>query len=122
MARYNQAFTEMEEIVTPVEKGHVKAVYHIYVIQLRLAKLRVGRREIFEALRAENIGVNVHYIPVHLHPFYQREFGYKAGDYPNAERYYARVITLPLFPAMTEADVEDVIEAVRKVIGYYGKE
>ena len=65
----------MKEIITPFEEYSVKAVYHIYVIQLLAEKLRVGRQEIFEALRAENIGVNVHYIPVHLHPFYQSRFG-----------------------------------------------
>ena len=91
------------------------------MIQLRLEKLKVGRREIFEALRAENIGVNVHYIPVHLQPFYQREFGYKQGDYPMAESYYKRAITLPVFPKMSEQDIEDVIEAVGKVVAYYSK-
>jgi len=81
--------------------------------------LKVGRKEIFEALRAEKIGVNVHYMPLHLHPFYQREFGYKKGDYPKAERYYERAITLPVFPKMSDEDVVDVIEAVSKVIHYY---
>jgi len=114
--RYNEAFAEMTEIVTPLEKENVRAVYHIYVIQLHLEKLKAGRKEIFEALRAENIGVNVHYIPVHLHRFYQREFGYKRGDYPEAEAYYERAITLPIFPKMGEQDIQDVIAAVRKVI------
>ena len=115
-ARYNEAFAEMEEIITPVEQENVEAVYHIYVIQLRTEKLKVGRREIFEALRAENIGVNVHYLPVHLHPYYQREFGYKKGDYPKAEGYYERTITLPIFPKMSNEDVEYVIGTVKKVI------
>ena len=117
--RYNEAFTGEEEIITPVEKDYVKAVYHIYVIMLRLEKLKVSRREIFEALRAENIGVNVLYIPVHLQPFYKGEFGYKKGDYPKAERYYERAIILPIFPKMSEEDVEDVVEALRKVLKNY---
>ena len=120
-ARYDEAFAEMEEIITPVKQEHVKAVYHIYVIQLRLEKLKADRKEIYEALRAENIGVNVHYIPVHLHPYYQRKFGYKQGDYPKAERYYERTITLPIFPKMSDADVEDVIKAVKKVIAYFSR-
>ncbi len=120
-ARYNEAFAQMEEIVTPVEEADVRAAYHIYVIQLRTEKLKAGRKEIFEALRAENVGVNVHYIPMHLHPFYQMEFGYKKGDYPKAERYYERAITLPVFPKMSQEDVEDVIEAVKKIIAYYSK-
>ena len=120
-ASYNEAFAEMEEIITPPESADVRAAYHIYVIQLRTELLKVGRKEIFEALRAENIGVNVHYVPVHLHPFYQREFGYRKGDYPKAERYYDRAITLPIFPKMSEEDIKDVITAVDKTIRYYAK-
>ena len=119
--RYNEAFAEIEEIVTPTEENYVKAVYHIYVIQLLLEKLKVGRKEIFEALRAENIGVNVHYMPLNLHPFYQREFSYKEGDYPRAESYYERAITLPIFPRMTDKDIKDVIKAVEKVITCFSK-
>jgi UDP-4-amino-4,6-dideoxy-N-acetyl-beta-L-altrosamine transaminase len=118
-ARYNEAFAEMAEIITPTENSDVKAAYHIYVIQLRTEMLKVGRKEIFEALRAENIGVNVHYMPLHLHPYYQREFGYRKGDYPRAESYYERAITLPIFPKMTNEDVKNVIEAVKKVITFF---
>jgi len=118
-ARYNEAFAGMEEIITQPDSADVKAAYHIYVIQIRTELLKVGRKEIFEALRAENIGVNVHYVPVHLHPFYQRVFGYKKGDYPTAEKYYDRAITLPIFPMMEEEDIENVIRAVQKVIRYY---
>jgi UDP-4-amino-4,6-dideoxy-N-acetyl-beta-L-altrosamine transaminase len=120
-ARYNEAFAEMKEIVTPTEEEYVKAAYHIYVIQLRTENLKVGRQEVFAALRTENIGGNVHYVPVHFHPFYQREPGYRQGDYPVAESYYERAITLPLFPGMSDEDVEDVVKAVEKVIGYYRK-
>ena len=120
-AKYNEAFADMEEVITPIEDKNVKAVYHIYVIQLRTEKLKVGRKEILEALRAENIGGTVHYLPLHLHPFYQREFSYRKGDYPVAERYYERAITLPIFPKMSDEDVKDVIEAVYKVIRHYRK-
>jgi len=120
-ARYNEALAEMTELVTPVEAEDVKAAYHIYVIQLQTEWLKVGRREMFDALRAENIGVSVHYMPLHLHPFYQKRFGYKKGDYPVAEKYYDRAITLPLFPRMSDDDVEDVIKAMRKVISFYRK-
>ena len=119
--RYNEAFTEIEGIITPTEKEYVKAVYHIYVVQLQLEKLKAGRKDIFAALRAENIGVNVHYMPLHLHPFYRREFGYKEGDYPVAENYYQRAITLPVFPGMSDDDIKDVIKAVKKVIRNYTK-
>ncbi|MBI3251912.1 MAG: DegT/DnrJ/EryC1/StrS family aminotransferase [Candidatus Omnitrophica bacterium] len=88
-------------------------------MRLNLEKLRVGRAKIFDALVAENIGVNVHHIPIHLHPYYRRTFGYREGDYPVAELFYQRALTLPLFPRMRQTDVEDVVEAVRKVIAYY---
>lgn len=119
--KYNEVFADMKEIITPIEDKLAKAVYHLYVIQLRTETLKAGRKEVFEALRAENIGVNVHYLPVHLHLFYQREFGYRQGDYPAAENYYERAITLPLFPGMRNDDIEDVIKAVYKVICYYIK-
>lgn len=91
---------------------------HLYIIQLDLEKLRVGRREIFDALKAENIYCNVHYIPVYYFPYYQK-LGYEKGLCPNAERLYERIITIPLYPAMTDEDVESVINAVKKVIGFY---
>ena len=80
-----------------------------------------GRREIFDALKAENIGVNVHYIPVHLHPYYRQQFGYEGGEYPIAESAYEEMITLPLFPTMTDQDVADVVAAVGKVLTHFAK-
>ncbi|WP_232361646.1 DegT/DnrJ/EryC1/StrS family aminotransferase, partial [Bacillus thuringiensis] len=80
--------------------------------------LKCNRKEVYEALQRENIGVNVHYIPVHLQPFYQK-LGYGKGICPQAENVYEEIITLPLFPKMTEADVWDVIQAVRKVLSFY---
>jgi UDP-4-amino-4,6-dideoxy-N-acetyl-beta-L-altrosamine transaminase len=118
---YNEAFKDFKEIIIPFEKSDVKSVYHLYMIQLNLEKLNVGRRQIFDALRAENIGVHVHYIPVHLMPYYQEHFGYKKGDFPIVEKFYNSALTLPLFPKMSDNDVNDVIDAVKKVIGNYRK-
>ncbi len=118
---YNEAFSKIRGIVTPFESENVKSSYHLYIIRLCLEKLTAGRKEIFEALQSDNIGVNVHYIPVHLHPYYQRVFGYKQGDYPKAERYYEKAITLPIFPKMSGQDVDRVIKAVTEVVGYYTK-
>jgi UDP-4-amino-4,6-dideoxy-N-acetyl-beta-L-altrosamine transaminase len=117
--QYNAAFADTPEVITPVEDGEVVAAYHLYVICLDLGLLKTGRRELFEALRAENIGVNVHYVPAHLHPFYQLRFGYRKGSLPRAEEYYERAITLPLFPKMADEDVDHVIRAVKKVISHY---
>ncbi len=97
-------------------RPHVSHGYHLYVVRFRSDRLAAGRDRIFAALRAEGIGVNVHYVPVHLHPFYRENFGTKAGLCPVAEAAYEEIITLPLFPAMSDRDVGDVIEAVGKVL------
>ena len=91
------------------------------MIRLDLTKLTANREQIFRALRAENIGVNVHYIPVHYHPYYRERFGSHDGEFPVAEDAYERLISLPMFHAMTDADIEDVIAAVQKVGGHYLK-
>ena len=118
--KYNEAFKELKEIVTPFENEYSKSGHHIYVLLLNLDKLKCGRKEIFEALQAENIGVNVHYLPVYLHPYYKK-LGYKKGECPVAEDIYNRMITIPLFPSMSDKDIKDVIEAVKKVLNYYRK-
>ena len=120
--RYNSEFKDIPEIKIPqINPIDSKPAWHIYMIQLNLERLKVGRKEIFETLRAENIGVNVHYIPVHLQPYYQKRFGYRRGDFPKAENYYSRAITLPVFPKMSDKDIDDVVSAVKKVINYYKK-
>jgi len=120
--KYNYEFKSVPEIKIPqITPAGSNPAWHIYIIQLNLDRLKVDRREIFEALRAENIGVNVHYIPVHLQPYYQKRFGYHPGDFPKAENYYSRAITLPVFPKMSDKDIGDVVAAVKKVINYYKK-
>ena len=119
--QYNKAFRSMREIVAPVEKAYAKSAYHIYVIRLRLELLRAGRREVFDALRKKGLGVQVHYVPAHFHPFYKKTFGYKQGDFPEAEAYYNEAITLPLFPAMTSAQVKSVVRTVQEVISQFRK-
>lgn len=116
--KYNEYLKDIDGIVLPYQEEYIKSSWHLYVIQLELEKFKVGRREIFEALKAENIGVNVHYIPVYYHPYYQK-LGYKKGLCPNAEKLYERIITIPLYPKMTDKDVKDVVEALDKVLKYY---
>jgi perosamine synthetase len=120
-ARYTAAFREMSGVIPPTVRTEANPAWHLYPIRLDLQKLTAGRAQIFSALRAENIGVNVHYIPVHLHPYYREQFGYKGGEFPVAEDAYSRLISLPMFHAMTDHDVEDVIQAVGKVVGHYLK-
>jgi perosamine synthetase len=118
--RYNEAFKNMDEIIVPYQLDDVKSGWHLYVIQLNTSTLKAGRKEIFEALHKENIGVQVHYIPVYYHPYYQN-LGYKKGICPIAEEVYQNIITLPLFPKMTDEDIDSVIYGVKKVIKYYSK-
>lgn len=115
---YNEAFKNLEEIVIPYEPEYSNSGWHLYVIKVIEEKLRVSRKEIFEALLAENIGVNVHYLPVYFHPYY-KTLGYNKGLCPNAEELYSRMISLPIHPSMSGDDVLDVVNAVKKVVEYY---
>jgi perosamine synthetase len=117
-AQYVEAFRDLPAIVIPAVREDVNPAWHLYPIRLKLEKLAAGRGEIFQALRAENIGVNVHYIPVHQHPYY-RERSKSKESYPVAEDAYERLISLPMFHSMTVQDVEDVIHALRKVVTHY---
>lgn len=117
---YNESFKEMPEITVPYQTSEGESSWHLYVIKLNLKLLNRSRKDIFEALQKQNIGVNVHYIPVHLLPYYQG-LGYKKGSLPNSEQLYEEIITLPLFPAMTVEDVNDVIEAIKSTIKEYRK-
>jgi perosamine synthetase len=119
--RYDTAFAEIPAILPLKRHEDIQHAYHLYVIRLDLDRLRVDRTAIFKALRAEGIGVNVHYIPVHVHPFYRQHFGTGLGDCPVAEAAYERIISLPIFPAMCDQDVDDVLIACRKVITAYCK-
>jgi perosamine synthetase len=117
--RYRDALGELPEVSPLAVRPSVEHGYHIFVVQLELERLRAGRAEVFAALRAEGIGVNVHFIPVHLHPLYRRRFGTEPGLCPVAEAAYERILTLPLSAGMTDDDAEDVISALQKVVGHY---
>ncbi len=114
-ARYSVAFSSLAEVTPPAVRADANPAWHLYPIRLNLEKLTVDRRKIFRALRAENIGVNVHYIPVHRHPYYRDRFGYRGGEYPIAGNAYERLISLPMFHGMSDQDIEDVIAAVKKI-------
>lgn len=118
-ARYCSALGRFPGVIVPVVRDDINPAWHLYPIRLDFPRLTVGHAKIFRALRAENIGVNVHYIPVHLHPYYRERFGYKGGEFPVAEHAYERLISLPMFYGMTDQDADEVIQAVKKVIGHY---
>jgi perosamine synthetase len=120
-AGYTKAFRDIPGVVQPAVQPEANPAWHLYPIRLDLAKLTADRRQIFRALRAENIGVNVHYVPVHTHPYYREHFGYKGGEFPVAEDAYERLLSLPMFHAMTDQDAADVIQAVGKVLRHYAR-
>lgn len=114
--RYNAAFSPLEELQVPVERPGVDHAWHLYALRLHPERCRVSRNQLIEALKAHNIGSSVHFIPIHLHPYYRDRYGYQPGDFPVAYREYQRIVSLPLFPRMSDRDVEDVIEAVCQVV------
>jgi len=118
--RYDEALGELPEVRIQKEYEGADTVRHLYILRLNFARLTCGRQEFYDAMQAENIGVNVHYIPVYWFPYYQ-SLGYQKNLCPNAEAYYESSLTLPLYYAMTGQDQEDVIRAVKKLLEYYRK-
>lgn len=119
-AKYTDAFSKIPEIIPPKTLSERESSWHLYVIQLELNRLSVNRDQVFHALRAENIGVNVHYIPVPWHTYYQK-LGYQKGDWPITETLHERILSLPMWPGMKDQDVFDTIAAIEKVIRVYRK-
>jgi perosamine synthetase len=118
--RYEEAFASLAGASGLIQRPGREHAYHLFVLRLDDTLLTADRGQIYSALRAEGIGVNVHYLPVHLHSFYRERFRTGAGLCPRAEQAYEKIISLPIFPGMTDDDVNDVIEAVWKVITSYG--
>jgi dTDP-4-amino-4,6-dideoxygalactose transaminase len=117
--RYDQGLEDFEEVEVQKPRPDRRHARHLYPILLDLDRLRIDRAQFIEALRAENIGSTVNFIPVHLHPYYREVLGFKEGDYPVSEGIYRRAISLPLFPRMTDADADSVVAAVRKIVEHY---
>jgi len=108
---YNRGLSDIDGIILPIEKSYVKSSWHIYYIRIKDYR---RRKYIFEKLKEYNIKAQVHYIPVHLQPYYSKKFGYEFGEYPKAEKYYLSTITLPLYPLMSDDDVKYVIDILKR--------
>jgi dTDP-4-amino-4,6-dideoxygalactose transaminase len=119
VAAYQAAFAGEDALELPVERAWVKHAWHLYVLRLRPAALRIGRDRFIEELTARNIGSSVHFIPIHLHPYYRDKYGYRATAFPVAYDNFQRMISLPLNPRLSDQDVADVIEAVCDVVRSY---
>ena len=116
--KYNEAFNRIPELRIQEEIEESDTTRHLYIIRINANKLRVNRDQIYKALNAENVGLQVHYMPVYLHPYYQK-LGYSRGLCPNAESLYEEIITIPLYYSLSDEDVNTIIDAVRKVVNYY---
>src|SRR5262245_49789973 len=114
-ALYNEGFQDVPAIITPHVVPNIQHAWHLYIIQLDLEQLRIGRNEFISLLKEENIGTSVHFIPLHLHPYYRNTFKYLPEDFPTASAVFERIISLPIYPRMTEADVQHVIDTVGKI-------
>lgn len=115
-ARYTQGFEDLSELTLPVQRSGVRHVWHLYPIRLRLPYLAIDRADFIRQLNGEGIGTSVHFIPLHRHPYYAQRFGLQPSDFPVADAAYQGLISLPLYTRMTMADVDDVIEAVRRIV------
>jgi dTDP-4-amino-4,6-dideoxygalactose transaminase len=114
--RYQEAFRNEDALELPVERPEVEHAWHLYVLRLRPEVLRIGRDEVIDELTARNIGTSVHFIPIHLHPFYRNKYGWKPGSFPVAFENFERMLSLPLHARLSDEDVTDVIEAVRDIV------
>lgn len=115
---YDEAFEDIPEIIMQKEIPESDSCRHLYIIRLNDEKLKCSRREFFDAMSAENVQCQIHYIPVYWFPHYQ-SIGYKKGICPNAESIYSGIMSIPLYPLMSDNDVKDVIKAIKKIVDYY---
>ncbi|MCR5753616.1 MAG: DegT/DnrJ/EryC1/StrS family aminotransferase, partial [Acetatifactor sp.] len=116
--KYDEAFAGVPELFVQKEIAESDTTRHLYIIRLIPEKLNCDRRQFFDALRAENVCPQVHYLPVYWHSYYE-SLGYKKGICPNAEKFYEEVMSIPLYPSLTDDETDDVIRAVKKVVAYY---
>lgn len=119
--RYNRAFQGIEEVGIPVIRSDRTTSWHLYPIRIATDKLSISRDQFIVELKNRGVGTSVHFIPLHLHPYYQQSYGYRVGDYPVAEREYARYLSLPIFPTMTDAQINHVIESVSQIVKNSGR-
>lgn len=115
-ALYSEGFRDVPEIICPSAAAYVQHSWHLYVIQLNLEGLRINRNEFIAQLQRAGIGCSVHFIPLHLHPYYRNSYGYQPVDFPSAQAAFERIVSLPLYPKMTEGDIERVIAVVRDIV------
>ncbi|MGH9701979.1 MAG: DegT/DnrJ/EryC1/StrS family aminotransferase [Candidatus Acidiferrales bacterium] len=118
-AKYTRALAGIDAFQVPRSSAHVQHAWHLYVIRLNPAAMQIGRDRVIEELRKQKIGTSVHFIPLHLHSYYQREWGYRRGDFPVAEQYFDTCISLPIYPGMSDENVQRVIDCLAEIAATY---
>jgi perosamine synthetase len=117
--QYNEAFADLPEIQTPVCGSDLQHAWHLYIIQLNLDRLSIDRQDFIKALNSRRIGTSVHFIPLHLHPFYRDSFGYRPEDFPQASAVFKRLVSLPIYPGMSPTETERVISTAQSICKQY---
>lgn len=112
---YTDGLKDIKGLTTPYLSSDIQHAWHLYTILVDADAIGLDRSQFIDELTRENIGTSVHFIPLHLHPYYRKVYGYKKGDFPNAEYVYERIISLPLYPLMSESDVQDIVDAIKKI-------
>ena len=115
-SRYNEAFSSLEAVQVPASGAGTEHAWHLYALRLNLEQLSIDRDGFIEELKARNIGASVHFIPVHLHPYYRDKYGFTPEDFPVAYNEYLRLVSLPLHPGLSDEDADDVIESVSDIV------
>ncbi|MGP8271113.1 MAG: DegT/DnrJ/EryC1/StrS family aminotransferase [Terracidiphilus sp.] len=115
-SRYNKAFAAERALEVPTVGAHCESAWHLYILRLNLELLTINRAEMIEKLKERGIGTSVHFIPLHMHPYYRNAYGYKAEDFPVASREYKRYLSLPIFPGMTGTQIDYVIENALEIV------
>jgi len=115
-SKYDRSFVDLPGIRIPVEQAWTRHSYHLYTILIDFDKIGLTRNEVMKELRGNNIGTQVHYIPVHLQPYYMKKYDYKIGDFPKAEKYYSQCLSIPMFPDMTAREIDAVIKSIKNFV------
>ena len=111
---YDNVFSNEEKFIIPEVNDNVEHAYHLYPLQIKFEELEISRNEYFEKLKERNILLQVHYIPIHLQPFYRKNFGFKEGDFPVAEKFYQREVSIPIYPLLEDKDLEYIAENLKE--------
>jgi UDP-4-amino-4,6-dideoxy-N-acetyl-beta-L-altrosamine transaminase len=113
---YNNVFCKDERIIIPYVSQNIKHAYHLYPLQIKFTDFKISKRDFFLKMKENNINLQVHYIPVHLQPFYRKNFGFREGDYPIAEKYYEREVSIPIYPELSDLDLNYISEMILRTL------